>query len=169
MGSDGGNMFVCSVRAGTLRFFGAVFLALTLFLTVLVLCEPGDTVAASGEEALEVVHYAGIKTDADRVALLSSFGWQVAGEAPSATVEFSLPEEFDRVLLGYNELQKAQGLDLARYKGKTVTRYTYEITNYPTGESGVQVNLLIYRNTVVGGEVLSAELDGFLHGLSMPE
>lgn len=165
MGSDGGNMFVCSVRAGTLRFFGAVFLALTLFLTVLVLCEPGDTVAASGEEALEVVHYAGIKTDADRVALLSSFGWQVAGEAPSATVEFSLPEEFDRVLLGYNELQKAQGLDLARYKGKTVTRYTYEITNYEGYEGKVYANLIMYKNKVVAADITSADPQGFVHGL----
>ena len=165
MGSDGGNMFVCSVRAGTLRFFGAVFLALTLFLTVLVLCEPGDTVAASGEEALEVVHYAGIKTDADRVALLSSFGWQVAGEAPSATVEFPLPEEFDRVLLGYNELQKAQGLDLARYKGKTVTRYTYEITNYEGYEGKVYANLIMYKNKVVAADITSADPQGFVHGL----
>jgi len=57
---------------------------------------------------------------------------------------------------------------LTKCAGKRVKRYTYEITNYPTGESGVQANLLIYKNTVVGGEVLSAQLDGFLHGLTMP-
>ena len=47
-------------------------------------------------------------------------------------------------------------------------RYTYEITNYPTGETGILANLLIYKNTVIGGEVLSPQLDGFLHGLAMP-
>ena len=47
-------------------------------------------------------------------------------------------------------------------------RYTYEVLNYPTGEKGVQANLLIRKNTVVGGEVLSPQLDGFLHGLAMP-
>ena len=57
---------------------------------------------------------------------------------------------------------------MKKYAGKRLKRYTYEITNYPTGESGVQVNLLIYKNTVVGGEVLSAQLDGFLHGLTPP-
>ena len=46
--------------------------------------------------------------------------------------------------------------------------YTYEITNYPTGETGILANLLIYKNTVIGGEVLSPQLDGFLHGLAMP-
>lgn len=45
---------------------------------------------------------------------------------------------------------------------------TYEISNYPTGETGVQAGLLIYKNTVVGGEVLSSQLGGFIHGLAMP-
>ena len=57
---------------------------------------------------------------------------------------------------------------MQKYAGKRVKRYTYEILNYPTGEAEVQVNLLIRKNTVVGGEVLSPQLDGFLHGLSMP-
>ena len=61
-----------------------------------------------------------------------------------------------------------QGFDLEKYAGKRVKRYTYEVFNYPTGESGVQVNLLVCKNTVVGGEVLSPQLDGFLHGLAMP-
>lgn len=159
-------MFVCSVRAGTIRFLGAVFLALTLFLTVLVLCEPGGSVAAGGsEEALEVANYAGIRTDADRVAFLSSFGWQVTGETPLHTAEFLLPEELDRVLLGYNELQKAQGLDLARYCGKRVTRYTYEITNYEGYEGKVYANLIMYKNKVVAADITSAEPQGFVHGL----
>ena len=48
---------------------------------------------------------------------------------------------------------------------KRIRRYTYEVTNYPTGESGVQANLMLYRTTVVGGEVLSPRMDGFVHGL----
>ena len=55
-----------------------------------------------------------------------------------------------------------------QYAGKRVKRYTYEIYNYPSGEAGVQANLLVYRNTVFGGEVLSPLLNGFLHGLAMP-
>ena len=51
---------------------------------------------------------------------------------------------------------------------KGVKSNTYEITNYPTGETGILANLLIYKNTVIGGEVLSPQLDGFLHGLAMP-
>lgn len=109
----------------------------------------------------------GIKTNEDRVAYLEEYGWQVTQD-PLATQELIIPDQFDDSYTDYLTLQSEQGFDLEKYAGKRVKRYTYEITNYPTGESGVQINLLIYKNTVVGGEVLSAQLDGFLHGLSMP-
>lgn len=41
--------------------------------------------------------------------------------------------------------------NLSKYAGKRVKRYTYEITNYPTGETGILANLLIYKNTVIRG------------------
>lgn len=109
----------------------------------------------------------GIKSNEDRISFLSQYGWQVT-EEPVVTEELTIPKEMDESYDEYLELQTAQGFDLANYAGKRVKRYTYEITNYPTGESGVQVNLLIYRDKVVGGEVLSPQMDGFVHGLSMP-
>lgn len=109
----------------------------------------------------------GIKTNEDRVEYLRAFGWEVAGD-PLATQELLIPQEMDESYDEYLALQSEQGFDLTKYAGKRVKRYTYEVTNYPSGEVGVQANLLIYRNTVIGGEVLSPQLDGFLHGLAMP-
>ncbi len=109
----------------------------------------------------------GVKSNEDRVAYLESFGWTVK-EEPLATQELLVPQEMDESYDEYLALQAGQGFDLEKYAGKRVKRYTYEITNYPSGETGVQANLLIYKNTVVGGEVLSPRLDGFLHGLDMP-
>ena len=110
----------------------------------------------------------GVKSNQDRIDYLSAYGWQVSQE-PLATQELLIPEEMDESYDEYLALQAEQGFDLNKYAGKRVKRYTYEITNYPSGESGVQVNLLVCKNTVVGGEVLSPRLDGFLHGLSMPQ
>ncbi len=110
----------------------------------------------------------GVKTAEDRVAYLEGYGWLVK-ETPIAVEELLIPEEFDASYDEYLALQAAQGFDLSKYQGKRVKRYAYEITNYPTGETGVQAGILIYKNTVVGGEVLSAQLNGFLHGLAMPE
>lgn len=120
-----------------------------------------------GMETAATVSPKNIKTNEDRVAYLSEYGWQVKPE-PLATQELIIPKDFDESYNDYLTLQSEQGFDLTKYAGKRVKRYTYEITNYPTGESGVQVNLLVYKKTVVGGEVLSAQLDGFLHGLIMP-
>lgn len=109
----------------------------------------------------------GVRSNQDRVEYLASYGWTVS-EEPVATQELVIPEEMDESYDEYLALQGAQGFRLDKYAGKRVKRYTYEITNYPTGETGVQVNLLICKNTVVGGEVLSPQPDGFLHGLAMP-
>lgn len=109
----------------------------------------------------------GVKTNQDRIDYLSAYGWQVA-EEPVATQELLIPEEMDDSYAEYLALQSGQGFDLEKHAGKRVKRYTYEVLNYPTGEAGVQANLLIRKNTVVGGEVLSPQLDGFLHGLAMP-
>lgn len=109
----------------------------------------------------------GIRSNGDRVEYLREYGWEVA-EEPLATQELFIPEEMDESYDEYLALQTAQGFDLEKYAGKRVKRYTYEVLNHPSGEAGVQANLLLYRNTVVGGEVLSPQPDGFLHGLSMP-
>lgn len=109
----------------------------------------------------------GISSNEERIAFLGEYGWQVSQE-PLVTEELTIPKEMDESYDEYLELQTAQGFDLTQYAGKRVKRYTYEITNYPTGESGVQVNLLIYRDKVVGGEVLSPQMNGFVHGLSKP-
>ena len=121
-----------------------------------------------GVETAAVVSPKDVKTNADRIAYLGAYGWQVK-EEPLATQELIIPREFDETYTDYLTLQSEQGFDLEKYAGKRVKRYTYEITNHPTGEQGVQGNLLIYKNTVVGGEVLSPQLDGFLHGLIMPK
>ena len=120
----------------------------------------GGTVSASADQK-------GVKTNEDRVAYLESFGWTVEPE-PLAVEELLIPEEFDETYTQYLELQGSQGFDLTQYCGKRVKRYTYVITNYPTGETGVQAGLVIYKNTVIGGDVLSPQLGGFIHSLEMP-
>ena len=125
-----------------------------------VIFSPGDAVSALGASPR-------LKTNEDRLEYLAGYGWQVNSE-PVSVEELLIPEEFDESYDDYLALQSAQGFDLTDYAGKRVKRYTYEITNYPSGETGVQVSLLLYRNTVVGGEVFTTSLDGFMHGLTMP-
>ena len=71
--------------------------------------------------------------------------------------------------LAYLDLQLEAGLDLSDDLGSTVTRYTFEILNYPTGEQGVLADLLVRNGAVVGGDVRTSGLDGFLHSLNRPQ
>ena len=99
-----------------------------------------------------------------RVRFLSQFGYEVA-EDPLETAEITIPEKFDKVYAGYNEIQKAQGLDLSKYRRKTVMRYTYEVKNYDGYNGGrVLANVIVYRGRVIGGDICSADPQGFVHG-----
>ena len=57
------------------------------------------------------------------------------------------------------------GLDLSRYKRKDVMRYTYEVIGYPGYNGVVYANLLIYKNKVIGGDICSADVNGFVTSL----
>ncbi len=126
------------------------------------------TFSSRSTVAGQAVSPKGVKTAEDRLAYLGAYGWLVK-EEPLAVEEIEIPKELGPEYADFLSLQTQQGFDLSRYAGKKVTRYTYEILNYPTGETGVQASLLLYKHTVVGASVLSPALDGFIHGLEMPQ
>ena len=153
-------MFIYSVRASTLKL-GACIVLCFVVLALLLSFSTGDTVyaSASGKE----INYGGMKTNEDRVAFIEGFGIKVKTD-PVSEESFAMPENFDRVILGYNQIQKAQGLDLTKYQKKRVTHYAYEVTNYDYNGT-VYVNLLVYRNRIIAADISSAADGGFVYGL----
>ncbi len=105
------------------------------------------------------------KTNKQRLEFIRSFGWEVQ-EEPVEVMEVIIPQEFDAVYEEYNAVQKKQGFDLSKHAGKRVKRYSYVVTNYPGVEGEVRVNLLVKDNKIIGGDVCSMEMDGFMHGFS---
>ena len=158
-------MFVYSVKAGTLKFLSLVVLTLAAVITLAVFTRP-ESVAA-GASVKEEIKYSGVKTAEDAREFLRQFGWETE-KTPVESGSFTLPDRFDRAMAGYNEIQRAQGLDLSKYMKKTVTRYTFTVTNYEGYEGTVYANVIVYKNKVIGGDISSASLDGFLHGFSAP-
>ena len=158
-------MFVYSVRAGTLKFLTLVVLTLAAVITLAVFARP-ESIAADAA-VNENIKYSGVRSAEDARAFLEQFGWQTE-QKPVESGSFTLPADFDRALAGYNEIQLAQGLDLSKYTKKTVTRYTFTVTNYKGYEGTVYANVIVYKNKVVGGDISSASPDGFLHGFSAP-
>lgn len=150
-------MFIYSIRASTIRLCGFVLLFVVLLAGILL--SGGGGVVSAISSATEV-DYSGIKTADDRVQFMKELGIEV-DTGSEEEVAFRMPESFDRVIMGYNELQKRQGLDLSKYQNKRVTRYTYKVTNY-NSEGEVFANLFVYRGKIVACDLASADHDGFI-------
>lgn len=169
-------MFICSLKASSIKFFGVICVALAALIALIAFVpayagdmteDPSGGMAVGAPEAESGVtvsyRYDKIKSADAAATFLSQFGWVVdAGSVETADV--TIPAEFDKIFAGYNEMQKAQGLDLSKYKKKTVTRYTFTVTNYPDYKGTVYANVLVYRNRVIGGDICSADVSGFIHG-----
>ena len=161
-------MFIYSFKASTLKLLGIISVTLAALIAIIAfvpvyadgLSSVSTGVQVEGEKSIS---YDKVKSAADAVNFLSQFGWTVDGGAPESA-KVTIPSEFDKVFAAYNEIQKSQGLDLSKYKKKELTRYTFEVTNYEDYEGKVYANVLVYRNKVVGGDICSADVSGFVHG-----
>ncbi|HIZ16362.1 MAG TPA: DUF4830 domain-containing protein [Firmicutes bacterium] len=100
------------------------------------------------------------------VEFLKQFGWEV-NPAPLKEEKIVIPAELDDVYKEYNEIQKAQGLDISLYTGKEVTHMQFEVTNYPGGMENIEANLLIYDSQVIAGDICNVRLNGFMHGFDL--
>lgn len=138
-----------------------------LLLAAVVLCSAilllGDNQSAGTNSPSNIV-----KDNNDRIAYLESYGWKVNSE-PVEEITVTIPKDFDAVFEDYNKIQLEQGFDLSKYSGLEAIRYTYSVTNYPTGDNNVVADIIVYRNKVIAGDIQSTALDGFMHGLAMPK
>lgn len=107
-----------------------------------------------------------LKTESARQSFLEEMGWKVSNEYEDCKVTV-IPEEFNDVYNNYNKLQKEQGFNLEKYKGKTVEIYTYSVYNYDGYESKncVKCSLIVCDGMLIGGDVYSTEIKGFMQGL----
>ena len=106
---------------------------------------------------------AAVKTEKARVAYIERCGWKV--DTPALKEETVLiPKNFSNVFETYNQLQKQQGFDLRQYAGREVKLYTYKVVDSGLGEN-VLASLYVYNGCVIGGDVHSTELDGFMGAL----
>lgn len=165
-------MFIYSFRAGTIKFFAIICVALVALIALIAFVPTyasgkDSNVVEAGNSTTVDYKYDKVKNVSDAAGFLSQFGWTV-NAATAEKADVSIPAEFDKIFAGYNEIQKSQGLDLSKYKKKDVVRYTFEVTNYEGHDGKVYANVLVYRNKVIGGDICSASVDGFIHGFENP-
>lgn len=159
-------MFVVSVSKNKIRrvaLIGAAVVVLSLSLVLILKCfRDSQCLDAATEQNLTVAD------ESDILSFISSYGWQV-DEEPVEVREVIIPEVFDEVYSNYNEIQLKQGFDLEKYSGQRVKKWTYIIRNYPESSPNddfIRVNILVCDGDIIGGDVCSVKLDGFMHGFS---
>ena len=153
-------MRIFTLRSSTLKFLLVLVLSAAALSTLVVAVPP-----AANTEVSSKTSYSGIETNGDRVSFISKFGWVVDAE-PVLTAPVSIPKEFDAYYMKYNDVQLSQGLDLSKYRGKEAIKYTYNITNFKDYDGKVYVNLIVYDNKIIGGDVCSADSADFIYGFS---
>ena len=108
-----------------------------------------------------------LRDNEDRIAYLKELGWEV-DEEPVESMELELPEELTGSYAAYNELQLAQGFDLRDYLGQGVSRWTYQVRNYPDRPEDVQLNLDLCEDRPIAGDIIAGGEGGFQGTLRYP-
>lgn len=155
-------MFVVSFSSSIIKKFAVPLIIAFVSVVVILSCISGNK-----KDGPVQANTGNIASSSDVLNYISSLGWEV-GEEPDEIKEIVIPVEFNDVYESYNEIQKSQGFDLTDYAGERVKLWTYTVKNYPgyEGKDCIKINVLVYENCVIGGDVCSVELDGFMHGFS---
>ncbi len=104
----------------------------------------------------------GTVTEEQAAEFLLKHGWKTEKGTVSAE-EVHIPSNFSEVYERYNAIQLKQGYDLTKYKGEKVLKYTFTVTNYKD-YNNVEAHVLTYGGKVIGGDICSTELNGFMTG-----
>lgn len=100
-------------------------------------------------------------TNSERLIFIKNLGYTVTNNEPN-TKSVNIPEKFYDVYQNYNLLQQKAGYDLSLYKGCEVVIYTYNI-NPPVKYTGEwAINLIVYNNRIIGGDVSASAFGGHM-------
>ena len=67
--------------------------------------------------------------------------------------EVNIPENFGEGLKKYNNLQKQQGFNLEKYRGKSCIQKQYCVTSKKAYPKKYIANVLVYKNKLIGGDL----------------
>lgn len=151
-------MKIYHITRRRLRWAGAMLVLLVLAVPILAGCFSGKNDA---DEAIL------LSTEQSQVEFLQSLGWQVEA-TPIETLDMRLPDTWDEAWTAYGKMQAEQGLPFTDFAGATIRRVTYAVTNYPHIPDGVQANLYLAGEQLIGGDIIFTGQGGFQTDLRFP-
>ena len=143
-------MFVVTLKKAGLKKVGVgvICCALVVFSAVLGRYISGRSVmaaaAASGNK---------IESAQDIQTWFTGYGLEVDGASITAD-KVKIPRKWDDSFSAFNGVVQQSGMDLARYKGKTVEKWTALIPAASNGDASRYGVLLVYKKKAVGAYLL---------------
>ena len=153
-------MMICTVKFDRKKAALAVVLAALVIIGAILLIGAHRKAQALEQISAPTV----VRNEKQGAQWLKAQGWEVALPAKSSD-RVMIPRTFSQVFEQYNELQKQQGFDLSHCCGQEVEMYTYTVTNAPPDQGEVLAVLYVSGGQVVGGDIHSTALDGFMVGI----
>ena len=150
-------MFIKTIKVKKPDVFGVAIAIVFLAIVVVLICTACGKSSGNSFE---------MKNESQRQSFLREMGWEVPKEYDECKVVV-IPEKFNDVYSNYNKLQKEQGFDLTEFAGKSAEIYTYKIKNYggKNKNEDISCHLMVCDGKLIGGDVCSSAVDGFMQGL----
>jgi len=157
-------MFIYTIRFNKKKAVFAVIMAALILIGIILLVGAHDRKSEIASTQTSAAPILNVKNEKKRVAYLHQNGWSVESPALSEDT-IVIPRTFSEVFENYNDLQKQQGFDLSEYCGMEVSMFTYRVLNSEYSSEDVLAILYVLNGTVIGGDVHSTALDGFMCGI----
>lgn len=135
-----------------------------LFLTLIVAAIAAAAFWGKAKSETEADELLAMSSNAQRVEFLNKQGWIVKPD-PLSREEITVPSDFEGVYAEYAALQKSQGFDLEKYKGKPAALFTYQVLNYPNYPENVVATLVVSSDKLIGGDISMTGEGGFTEPL----
>ena len=135
-----------------------------LFLTLIIAAIAAVAFWGKAKSETEADELLAMSSNAQRVEFLNKQGWIVKPD-PLSREEITVPSDFEGAYAEYAALQKSQGFDLEKYKGKPATLFTYQVLNYPDYPENVVATLVVSSDKLIGGDISMTGEGGFTEPL----
>ena len=141
-------MFVVTLNRESFKKLGlgAMCCALVVFSALL-----GRFISSRTVEAAATVSR--IESAQDIQTWFTGYGLEVDGAAITAD-KVKIPRKWDDSFSAFNSVVQQSGMDLTRYKGKTVEKWQALIPSSSSGDASVYGVLLVYKKKAIGAYLL---------------
>ena len=151
------NMFTKCLILTKKRAVTIIIIAAAIITAAVIYCSaPGCSFGVS-----ELIN---VSSSDGRQKYLNQLGWEIDVKSEERHTVL-LPKEFEGIMAEYAQMQTEQGYEFASYAGLECKQYTYIVTNYSDSDSTVYATIYIKSGHVIGGDIHSAAIDGFMHAL----